>query len=196
MKDLFDTLRYDHPKFFRSTVLFIIAMILFSVFMSLPDSTLFRAIGVTPVQQKISAMGSGLYWSTRAALNKEGSSEHVQLYGNVEGIDQQGGLVATLPDEGKYKRRTFRLANLQLVDLYRAAQEVGALRMENARFDIYGEENVVVWIRNTPLNVKLIESGIAQPAERPPSNIFDLAFATYYWRIARHGVQANFEIIR
>jgi len=57
--------------------------------------------------------------------------------------------------------------------------------MENARFDIYGQEQVVTWIRNTPLNVKLIEAGVAKPDPKPPTNIFDLAFATYYWGIAK-----------
>lgn len=185
--ELLDNLRYDHPRVFRSLLCAMGLLAFSTVFMSLPESSLFRTIGVTSVQQKVRAAMSGVYWSTRAFFNDNGDDEHIQLYGNVEGINEERMLVAILPSGERWEQRTFRLANLEVVDLYGTAQELGALRMENARFDVYRDTDVVVWIHNTPLNVKLIEAGVATPASKPPSNIFDLAFAAYYWRIVKNG---------
>lgn len=180
-----DALRYDHPGVYRLVLVVAATLTVFVSFMLLPDAPMLRAMGISGLQQRISASANGVYWSTRAAFNKDGVGQHEQFFGNVEGVDQSGKLIVSIPREDKWTRQTLVLANAEVTDLYGVAQIVGSLRMENARFDVYEQGAVVAWIRNTPLNVKLIEAGVAKPAERPPTNIFDLAFATYYWGLAK-----------
>ena len=186
LADWLDTLRYDHPGVFRVLTVVVGVGAVSACFMLLPSSPLLRALGVTELQKRVTAATNGVYWSTRAAMNDTaGERQHRQAFGNVEGIDASGKLIIAIPQNKKWVQQQLWLANVEIVDPYGVAQLVGALRQENARFDIYEEERVVAWIRNTPLNVKLIEAGVAKPDPKPPTNIFDLAFATYYWGIAR-----------
>jgi hypothetical protein len=185
MSDWLDNLRYDHPGVYR-TFLATMGVFLFVLcFMLLPDTPMLRAMGVTGLQKRVSAAANGVYWSTRAMFHGNVDVEHTQLYGNVDGVDQSGKIIITVPQGDKWEHLNFALANIEIADVYGVAQIVGSLRTESARFEIYGNDHVVVWIRNAPLNVKLIEAGVANPAPRPPTNIFDLAFATYYWGIAK-----------
>ncbi|MGE4371122.1 MAG: hypothetical protein AB7E12_15745 [Burkholderiaceae bacterium] len=183
--DWLDTLRYDYPRLFRVVVIVILLIMLAGGFMMIPDGSMARAIGITDVQQRVSATVNGIYWSTRALAHQDGPEQHVQLYGNIEGIDESKKLVVSIPVNDQFQQRSFQLANTEIVDVYGAVHTVGALRQETARFDVYDGNNVVVWIRGTPLNVRLIEAGVARPAPKPPSNIFDRAFAAYYWRLAK-----------
>lgn len=180
-----DALRYDHPGVYRLLLVMTSTSTLFVCFMLLPDVPMLRAMGISVLQQRFSASANGVYWSTRAAFNENGAGRHEQVFGNVEGVDQNGKLIVSIPRGDKWTQEILTLANAEITDLYGVAQIVGSLRMENARFDVYEQGAVVAWIRNTPLNVKLIEAGVAKPAERPPTNIFDLAFATYYWGLAK-----------
>lgn len=183
--DWLDTLRYDYPKLFKSLITALTIVVASTAFMLIPDTSLTRVIGISDIQRRVAATGNGIYWSMRAWIHNEGPAEYEQLYGSIEGIDETSALVVSIPTQEKYTRRVFRLANTEIIDLYGAVQTVGSFRMETARFDVYSNDNAVVWIRGTPLNVRLIETGIATPAAKPPSNIFDRAFAAYYWRLAK-----------
>jgi hypothetical protein len=185
MSDWLDNLRYDHPGIYRALLAALGVFVFALCFMLLPDSPILRAMGITGLQKRVSAAANGVYWSTRAMFHNNIEVEHTQLYGNVDGIDQSGKIIITVPQGDKWVRLSFALANIEIADIYGVAQIAGSLRTESARFELYGNEYVVVWIRNTPLNVKLIEAGVANPAPRPPTNIFDLAFAAYYWGIAK-----------
>lgn len=182
----FENVKYDHPVFYRLLSLIIWATLLLLCFMILPDSPMLRAMGITGQQKRIAALGNGIYWSTRAAVSQTGSpEEHTQIFGNIERVDSAGRLIVSVPEGEKWVQKPLTLANAEITDMYGAAQIVGSLRTENARFDVYGANRVVVWIRNTPLNVKLIEASVARPDTNPMTNIFDLAFATYYWGIVK-----------
>ena len=185
LADWLDALRYDHPGVYHMLLVVVGTITLFVCFMLLPASPMLSAVGITELQKRVSAAANGLYWSARAALHREGEVGYTQIYGNVEGVDPSGKLIVTVAQGDKWVRHHLTLANVKITDLYGAVQIVGSLRMENARFDIYGKEQVVTWIRNVPLNVKLIEAGVAKPDPVPPTNIFDLAFATYYWGIVK-----------
>ena len=185
LAEWFESFRYDYPSLYRTFAVIAGMTILFIFFMLLPDSPMLRAMGITGIQKRVSATGNGIYWSTRASISQAGNPEHIQAYGNIEGVDPTGKLIVSVPEGNKWVRKNLALANAEITDMYGAAQIVGSLRMENARFDIYGQDRVVVWIRNAPLNVKLIEAGAAKPDANPLTNIFDIAFAAYYWGIAR-----------
>lgn len=183
--DWLDALRYDHPGLYRVLLVGVATSALFATFMLLPDSPLMRAIGISSIQARVAATANGIYWSARGVINPSGTGDHHQVWGSVDGVDQSGKLIVTVPQGKDWVRQTVTLANVEILDLYGVAQIVGSLRLESARFDIYEGQQCVVWIRNTPFNVKLIEAGVAKPASKPPTNIFDLAFATYYWTRAK-----------
>lgn len=183
--ELWNELRYDRPGTYRVLVGTVVMLLIMSVFMALPDMPILRAMGITGVQQKIRACGYGIVWSTRAALHRSGSEEHTRQFGNIEGIDKSGRLITTLAKGAEWSHDSLVMANIEVTDVYGVAKLVAGLRSENARFDIYPGGQVVVWIRNAPLNLKLIEAGVAAPDSMPPSNIFDQAFATYYWGVVK-----------
>lgn len=184
--DWLDTLRYDHPRAWRTLWAGCITTVLFIGFLLLPSSPMLRAMGVTSVQERISAFSNALYWSSRAALNANQSMDkpHI-LYGNMEGIDRAGKLIITASSGDKWVRYNLALADIVILDLYGVAQQIGTLRLEDAKFEVYGDDQAVVWVRGVPFNVKLIEAGVAKPDPTPPTDIVDVAFATYYWGIAK-----------
>jgi hypothetical protein len=185
LSDWLESFKYDHPGIYRIFVVIFSISVLLIGFMMLPDSPMLKAMGINGVQKRISATANGIYWSTRASISQAGNPEHTQQYGNLEGVDPKGKIIVSVPDHDKWIRKSLALANAEITDMYGAAQIVGSLRTENARFDIYGQDRVVIWIRNAPLNVKLIEAGVAKPDANPLTNIFDIAFATYYWGEAK-----------
>lgn len=185
LRQWLDNLRYDHPGSHGVLVVVVATATLAACFMMLPQSPLFVAIGVSGTQLRVSAATNGVYWSTRALLHAAADGVPTQVFGNVDGVDKSGKLIVSIPDRSKWVHRQLVLANADVVDLYGFAQIVGALRTENARFEIYPGERAVVWIRGAPLNVKAIEAGVATPDPNPRTNIFDLAFAAYYWTIAK-----------
>ena len=189
--DWFEGFKYDHPVIHRVAIFLFGIMALLVVFMMLPSSPMLKAMGINGVQTKISATANGIYWSTRASISQAGNPEHTQEYGNIEGFDPAGKIIISVPEHDKWVRKNLALANAEITDQYGAAQIIGSLRTENARFDIYPPGRVVVWIRNAPLNVKLIEAGVAKPDSNPLTNIFDIAFAAYYWGEARGIHPAN-----
>lgn len=181
-----DNLRYDHPGTYRALWVAGIVTAGFIVFFMFPDSPLFRAMGVTGAQKRVSALGNALYWSSRAAMNNKSSSDKPRvLYGNMEGVSRDGKLILTVPNGSQWVRYNFALADTVITDIYGVAQRVGALRLEDAKFEVYLGDQAVVWVRGVPFNVKLIEDGVATPDPSPPTDIIDLAFATYYWNIVK-----------
>lgn len=181
-----DTLRYDHRGLYRGLVAVIVMFVLGLAFLALPDSPMLGAMGVTGVKKRFSAFSNALYWSSRTAVNNKASADSPSVfYGNMEGVDQAGKLIVTVPNGSKWVRHYFALADIVITDIYGVAQQVGALRLEDAKFEVYSVDQAVVWVRGVPFNVKLIESGVAKPDPIPPTNIVDIAFATYYWGIAK-----------
>ena len=185
LSDWLESFKYDHPGIYRIFVVIFSISVLLIGFMMLPDSPMLKAMGINGVQKRISATANGIYWSSRASISQAGNPEHTQEYGNLEGVDRIGKIIVSVPEHDKWIRKNLALANAEITDMYGAAQIIGSLRTENARFDIYAPDRVVIWIRNAPLNVKLIEAGVAKPDTNPLTNIFDIAFATYYWGEAK-----------
>lgn len=185
--DWVDTLHYDHPGLYRGLLVSAVIMVIGITFLMLPDSPLLRAMGIMGVQKRVAAFSNALYWSSRAAVNGKSSSTNKPIvrYGNMEGIDSAGKLIVTVPNGTQWVRYNITLADIVITDIYGVAQQVGALRLEDARFEIYHDNQAVIWVRGVPFNVKLIEAGVAKPDPTPPTDIVDTAFATYYWGIAK-----------
>lgn len=182
-----DNLRYDHPAAFGVAVVCGSLVAAAACFMALPESPLLEAMGVNGVQRRVSASFEAVYWSSRALIHTGDDDVPVSVFGNVDGVASDGRLIVSVPEGAKWVHRRLALANAQVVDVYGAARIVGEVRSDNARFEIYPPDRAVVWIRAAPLNVKLIEAGVAKPDPNPRTNIFDLAFAAYYWSVAKGG---------
>ncbi|TRZ66933.1 MAG: hypothetical protein D4S02_06005, partial [Rhodocyclaceae bacterium] len=176
--DWFDALRYDRPGWFRVLLVGVVGIAWLVAFMLLPELPVLRVMGVSAAQERVKAVPQGIMWSARALLHQRGPGDSRLVYGNVEGIDSRGRLIATVAIGSNWEHLPLTLANIVITDVYGAARIVGGVRGENARLEVYAREHVVVWIRNVPLNLKLIEAGVAKPDPLPPSNIFDQAFAT------------------
>lgn len=185
VKDWLDGLRYERPAWFWVLMFATGSVVCAFGFMLLPDTPMLRAMGITGVQRRISASTHGVSWSMRALINRDGATECIQVFGNVEGVDYGGMVVVTVAQADNWRQFSLTLANTQVTDLMGVARIIAKLKAENARFDIYPQGQTVVWIHNVPLNVKLIEAGVAKPDPNPPTNIYDRAFATYYWEIAK-----------
>lgn len=184
MKNFFDNFRYDHPRLFRWIIWTFSIFMFLVIFLSLPPSPLLRAVGVTALQRKVSSLYYGVFWQVRASLHTSAVGGPIKtVYGNITGLDTTGRLVISIPDGNRFVQFSVGIADTKLTDLYGAAVLLGGLRMEDATFDVYENNQVVIWIRRTPLNVKLIEAGLAVPDPNPPTNIVDKAFSAHYWRI-------------
>lgn len=184
MRELIETLIYDYPRLFRTVVTLFAAALLLFVFMLLPPAPVFRAIGVTGIQTRISALYYAGFWRVRAMTNRSAviSKSDVE-FGTMAGLDRSGRVIVSVPSGATYLLKTYQIADVKITDLYGAASVIGQLRTEDAKLEIYSPDQVVIWVRGAPFNVKLIESGHAVPDPSPPTNIVDDAFSTYYWRI-------------
>lgn len=184
MIEFLENLRYDHPLTFRVLVVAASVMVLGGSFAALPDNDFFRTIGVTGAQVRSGALYRATRWHMRAMVHQESDGAKPRVvYGNMVGVDKNGQLVILTPAGDRFVQSTVRIADTRLTNLYGAAAAVADARTADARFEFYNNDEVVVWIRSAPFNVKLIEDGHAVPDPRPPTNIVDKAFAAYYWRI-------------
>lgn len=186
MLDWIEGFRMDHPVMFRGGVALGVAGLLIVGFLALPDAPVFRASGVTAVQKRVAAVRHAVYWSARAALHSTSKvMEPKVLYGNLDGVDADGQLVVSSATGAKWAQHKVAFADVLITDVGGVAQQVAGLRFENARLELYPDNQAVVWIRSVPLNVTLVEAGVARPDPTPPTDIVDSAFATYYWSLVK-----------
>lgn len=184
MKEFFNALRYDFQKPIRTLYLCVIAVFVSIAFMTAPVTPLMAALGMSEVQVRISALLNAVYWNGRSLLNKDpGAVASQTRYGSLVGIDQRGNLVVSVPHGSRFVTERLQIADIRITDLLGSAVLIDRYKHHDARIEIYPENQAVIWIRDVPINVKLIEGGHATPDPNPPTNIVDKAFASYYWRI-------------
>lgn len=182
-------LRHQYPGCFRTLVAVLTMALLLAGFLAVPRTELFTTLGVTAAQDRLLAMKEAAYWQARAWTHPSGDEERppAVLYGHILGIDTDARVIASIPDGGSYQTRYFALADLVVTDLQGTAVVLAQHHLAPARFDLYGDTQVVIWINREPVNVKLIEAQLARPIPNPATNIIDLAFARYYWTLAKGG---------
>ncbi len=155
-----------------------------------PSTAFVRAVGLQEWQIRGGALLRAAYWAGRAAVNAASDERPTRRYGSMEGVDRAGNLIASLPEGSRWVTARYRFADLTIMDVTGVARQVALRRGEDARFEIYRGDQVVVWIGGGPFNIALIDAGVAEPDPHPPTNIVDIAFATYYWNLAR-GARSN-----
>jgi hypothetical protein len=175
--------KYDWPRTYRIIAGVTLAAFGLALFAALPDNDAMRATGVVALQERSKALGEAAYWQARAAINRHGESAPVVEYGSVIGINAEKRVVVSIPRNDRFVTQSFQLANVVVTDLEATAAIISRNRLSNARVDVYGDA-AVIWIDDTPLNVDLVKLGLARPAQDPPTNIVDRAFAAYFWNVA------------
>lgn len=185
MIGLLEEFRYDHPRVYFSVGGFAIFCLGLFIFFSLPTTTFLTSVGVNGAQRKVSAFGSAIFWQSTAMMHAKSdeTKPNKSIWATLAGLDKDGRLLVTVPNGAKWKIETIRVADARITDIYGAAGLVNQFKAEDVLLDYYQDDQVVVWIRNVPFNVKLIEAGFAVPDPNPPTNIIDIAFASYYWSI-------------
>ncbi len=184
MKELLNALRYDFQRPIRAFYLCTIAVLLAIAFMTAPVTPLMAALGMSEAQVRTAAFFNAIYWHSRALLNKEGGAvASLTKYGSMVGIDQRGNLVVSVPEGSRFVTERLQIADIRITDLLGSAVLIHEYKHQDARIEIYPENQAVIWVKEVPINIRLIEKGHAAPDPNPPTNIVDKAFASYYWRI-------------
>jgi len=189
-REWFETLRYENPARLWTLIATCTAVCTLAVLAMAPSTAFVRAVGIPEWQTRGGALLRAAYWAGRAALNAASDERPTRRYGSMEGVDDAGNLIASLPDGTRWVTARYRFADLTIMDAMGVARHVALRRGEDARFEIYRGDQVVVWIGGGPFNIALIDAGFAEPDPHPPTNIVDIAFATYYWNVAR-GARGN-----
>lgn len=188
--DWINDFRYDHPGMFWSFTGAASLVLGGCIFFLLPANEFFRTVGVTSMQQRVDAFRRAIYWQARATVHASaGEAAPTVLYGNLLGIEADTSLIVSIPAGEAYEQRRLLLADVVVHDVHAAARTIARHRLSPAKFDVYGSQQAVVWIDQAPLNVRLIEEGAATPDPNPPTNIVDVAFARYYWNLAKGNAQ-------
>ena len=166
-------------------------LLAFVLFMSIPRTLTTEWIGITEVQHRIRSAQAAGYWYLRSRLvPRKGELLDQPQYGQMEGLTSDGRLVMRVADGAEWRKMALPFAGIKLVDIYRSAIHIRALSGTSARFDIYEEPreesrfSVVVWIHQKPVNLGLVEEGVARPEPKPVTSIMDIAYAHYYWQQA------------
>jgi hypothetical protein len=182
---LVEDIRYEHPRLYFGVVGSALASFLLFVFFSLPTNPFMTSVGINGAQQKAFALGSALFWESQAIMHKKSdeTKPSKSIWASLAGLDKDGRLLVSVPDKASWKIEAIRVADTRITDIYGAVGLINQYKSEDALLDYYRDDQVVIWIRNVPFNVKLIEAGFAVPDPNPPTNIVDRAFASYYWYI-------------
>lgn len=178
--------RYDRPRTYRimlgSSALLAVTLLLAAI----PDSAATEAMGLVALRERAEALRHAAYWQARAMVNTPSALIPTVEYGFVLGIDADKRVVVSVPVGDRFVTRKLHLADVVVTDLEGAGGLIGRYKQTNSRIDVY-DDMAVVWIEDKPLNIQLIEEGMATPQADPPTNIVDRAFTAYYWNLAKRG---------
>ncbi len=185
----FDDFREARPVLAWSALSTGVLSIGIALFMAIPASPMFQAVGATEVQLRIRAAGQSIYWGYRVALGRSALERPQTIYGTITGANNQGMVLMSVRVGDGFQIEEIKLANLQseTVDFSRLWTLVEQVRNQNARVEMYPDGRSVVWIKGQPLNLMAIEAGAAKPETNPLTNIVDKAFASYYWNVIWRG---------
>lgn len=179
-----EDLKYDRPIRYRILISGIIVLVALGAVAAMPDTAATRAMGLVDLRERAYALREAGYWKTRALLNPTSELKPVVEYGFVVGIDSDKQVIISVPENATFVRRKVKLADVTVLDLQGAAAVIEHHKQLDARIDVYGDL-AVIWIADKPLNVELVNAGLAIPDPNPPTNIVDATFAAYFWNKAK-----------
>lgn len=162
------------------------------VFMLIPRTAMTEWLGVGMYQDRLIAVQNGVFWQVRSVFApSEGEKIGDPLFGRIEGLTEDGRVVLKIANGRKWLSVARPLAGVEIRDNYRAAMHLRSLKDITAQIDMYAastegnSQSAVVWVRGRPVNLVLVEDGLARPEPNPETSITDAAYAAYYWRLAR-----------
>lgn len=178
-------LKERHPIFWWGGVLPTLGAVALYAFMLMPNTPVLTALGIDDFRSRLKAGVEASYWGYRVLVGRESLDRPRVIYGTIAGVNKTGSLVLSVPQNGDFEliHISFANINLKTVDLRHLTRVVAGYKDQNARIEVYRDDRSVVWVKEQPLNLAIIKSGAAQPETNPVTNIVDLAFAGYYWRI-------------
>lgn len=188
---------FDYPRtwLWLRTLFFLVAC--FFIFMSIPNTPIANAAGISSAQKRISALQNAIFWECRVLMTtkKDQDPEKFKIdnevfFGTFLGISDDGKAIVQTTINDRYQTIKINLADIIVSDVFLATTSIGSLKNENVRMDVYKEGNdisAVIWVKQTPINLALVESGAATPEKTPPTDIVDKIFAAYYWQIFKKG---------
>jgi len=187
---MFNKIKYAHPAIiavFISISGLLLMSVLVVMFGWLRSSEFAKATGIADSANRVYALQQALYWSGRAILHHDAKYPvtPTRMYGSIAGLAPNGMIVVKVYEDAEIKTRTAWLADVKVANANQFVEQVLAVRDNQAEFEFYNPEEVVVWMDRAPWNIHLIACGAMHPDERPPTNIVDKAFAEFYWRIAK-----------
>lgn len=149
-------------------------------------------LGVSAYQDRLSAVHNALFWQARAMMtSRVGERLGEPQFGRIEGLTEDGLIVLSVSRGREWVRMAQPLAGIEIRDHYRTAIHLQSLRNITAQIDVYaaaerdGRHAVVVWVHQRPVNLMLVEDGLARPELNPETSITDVVYAAYYWRLAK-----------
>lgn len=86
----FDDFREARPVLAWSALSTGVLSIGIALFMAIPASPMFQAVGATEVQLRIRAAGQSIYWGYRVALGRSALERPQTIYGTITGANNQG----------------------------------------------------------------------------------------------------------
>lgn len=172
--------KYDHPYLHALSLLAASITLGTVLAVAVPDSEVTRALGLSALRQRGSALCSALYWETRAHLQRTPAPAAGAEYGYVSAMEPDGAVLITVPQQHVFVQRRVQLANVRITDLAGASALILRRRHVDARVEHYGAW-AVIWFDDRPLNLDLINAGLAVPVLVPPTSILERLFADYLW---------------
>ncbi len=189
---MFHFLRFLIGKYWYVFILIVFAGSIFS-FISVSnyvyhlDSPFLKAIGIHRKAKQIMVIKKALYWEFRAWQHRSVTKNFYSLapknrvYGSLESMTENGAIVFQYYEDDQIMRNRGRLANVVLVDKKMAARDLFRNRNKNVMFDVYRNNEIVVWMPDKIWNLSLIQKNCGIPDKNPPTNLVDRIFAEYYW---------------
>lgn len=169
----------------------------FALLWAVADSSFGKDTGLFTAREKVSNVYYALVWSTRAFLDSQSEKplQPQRFSGSIEKVVGNMMIVAYY-DQGKQLKRVIRLANVivQDVDGFKTWSEQYRLKGMLIDFYIplekvsgYDVWAAVLWYRQAPINVELVELGLGHPAVNPPTVVVNDIFSRHYWSLVKGG---------
>ncbi|MGL4755794.1 MAG: hypothetical protein ACRCXB_25850 [Aeromonadaceae bacterium] len=130
-----------------------------------------------------------VYWQVRAIRYDGQDSAHSPVktsWANYDGMTHDGALLLRVYEDKRVGQITALLADLDIKDVNGVARYLQQYKRANVKVDYYhlienDTDYVVMWTQNgVPLNLKLIEAGLAHPMDTPPTNLVNTLMAQFY----------------
>ncbi|MDU4254434.1 hypothetical protein [Pseudomonas sp.] len=157
-----------------------------------------QAVGLDSARARATNAYYAAMWATKWATGAETEPVYPKRYsGAIEKIVNDM-LVVVYYEEGKQYRRVVKPANVITTDNIKFKEWASQYHLKGISIEFYeplgqvsGRDiwGAVMWYRQTPINVELVEQGVGYPEKNPPTVVVNKIFALYYWQLAVHGEQ-------